>query len=115
MVWILTKFCHFLANAAQLTAAGMANMATAVSLPLIFGDERDTVIARWNQIQAFWGSGKGFFNQQGQAVQFNSDNPFCRFKVNILLQYSGNPFCFPSGSRQICYELQALLKVSCEC
>ena len=61
----------------------LTNMATAVSLPLIFGDERDAIIAKWNQLQAFWGTGKGFFNQSGQFVTFTPDNPFCRFKVLI--------------------------------
>ena len=59
----------------------LANMAMAVSLTNIYGDERDTILAKWNQIQAFWGSGKGYFNQQGDAVNFTPDNPFCRFKV----------------------------------
>ena len=59
----------------------LANMAMAVSLTNIYGDERDTILAKWNQIQAFWGSGKGYFNQQGHAVNFTPDNPFCRFKV----------------------------------
>ena len=49
-------------------------------MPVIYGDERDVIIAKWNQIQAFWGTGKGYFNQQ-QAVEFNAENPFCRFKV----------------------------------
>ena len=59
------------------------NMVAAISLPTIFGDERDSQIAKWNQLQAFWGSGKGYFNQQGAAVNFNPENPFCRFKVHI--------------------------------
>ena len=59
----------------------LANMAMAVSLTNIYGDERDTILAKWNQIQAFWGSGKGYFNQQGDAVNFTPDNLFCRFKV----------------------------------
>ena len=68
-------------NPQQNAAALLANMATAVSLPLIFGDERDALIAKWNQLEAFWGTGKGFYNQQGQSVEFKPDNPFCRFKV----------------------------------
>ncbi len=72
------------ANAQQAAAGDLANTAAAVSLPLIFGDERDALIAKWNQLQAFWGTGKGFYNQQGQAVEFKNDNPFCRFKVYKL-------------------------------
>nr|KAG5707790.1 hypothetical protein BaRGS_015950 [Batillaria attramentaria] len=52
----------------------------AVSLPQIFGDERDAIIARWNQVQACWGTGKGFFSQTGVA-EFKPDNPFCRFRA----------------------------------
>ncbi|XP_025084841.1 nucleoporin p54-like isoform X2 [Pomacea canaliculata] len=59
----------------------LANLAMAVSLPQIFGDERDAIIARWNQLQACWGSGKGYFNQSGGFVEFKPDNPFCRFKA----------------------------------
>ena len=70
------------ANPQQNAAAQLTNMATAVSLPLIFGDERDALIAKWNQLQAYWGTGKGFYNQQGQSVDFKLDNPFCRFKVS---------------------------------
>ncbi len=65
----------------QNAAAELTNMATAVSLPAIFGDERDAIIAKWNQLQAFWGTGKGYFNKQEPGVGFTPDNPFCRFKV----------------------------------
>ncbi len=61
----------------------LLNIASALSMPVVFGDERDMIIAKWNQIQAFWGTGKGFFNQQ-QAVEFIPENPFCRFKVSRL-------------------------------
>ncbi|XP_013380711.1 nucleoporin p54 [Lingula anatina] len=56
-------------------------MAAAVSMPIIFGDERDAIIAKWNQMQAFWGVGKGYYSQQGAPVAFTPDNPFCRFKA----------------------------------
>ncbi|KAL8558456.1 hypothetical protein ACOMHN_052273 [Nucella lapillus] len=58
----------------------LANLAMAVSMPQIFGDERDAVIARWNQLQACWGTGKGYFSQNG-VVDFKPNNPFCRFKA----------------------------------
>ena len=59
----------------------------AVSVPQIFGDERDAIIARWNQVQACWGTGKGFFSQNG-VVEFKPDNPFCRFKVFVFWKAS---------------------------
>jgi nuclear pore complex protein Nup54 len=58
-------------------------MRRAVSIPTIFGDERDAIVAKWNQLQAFWGSGKGYFSQQGEFVNFTADNPFSRFKVSV--------------------------------
>ncbi|KAK7097934.1 nucleoporin p54-like [Littorina saxatilis] len=57
----------------------LANLAMAVSMPQIFGDERDAIIASWNQLQACWGTGKGF--SQSGVVDFKPDNPFCRFKA----------------------------------
>jgi nuclear pore complex protein Nup54 len=65
----------------------LSSILTAVSVPVIFGDERDSVIAKWNQLQAFWGTGRGYFNQQGHYVDFAPDNPFSFFKAvgyNIL-------------------------------
>ena len=67
----------------NMSAVLVANMCSAVSAPLIFGDERDAVIAKWNQLQAFWGTGRGHFNSQGHFVDFTPDNPFCFFKVLI--------------------------------
>ena len=69
----------------QTAAVQLANIGTAVTVPTLFGDERDAVIAKWNQLQAFWGAGKGYFTQQGQAVDFTPDNPFCLFKVSSVL------------------------------
>lgn len=58
----------------------LAQLTAALSRPQIHGDERDGIIAKLNQLQASWGTGKGFYNQQG-AVDFSPQNPFCRFKV----------------------------------
>ncbi|XP_071951440.1 nucleoporin p54-like [Antedon mediterranea] len=55
-------------------------IASALSMPAIFGDERDVILAKWNQIQAFWGTGKGYYSQNG-VVPFKPENPFCRFKT----------------------------------
>lgn len=80
----MLRVCVFLATTqsqVNTSAALAANMATAVSMPLIFGDERDSVIAKWNQLQAFWGTGRGHYNSQGHFVDFTPDNPFSFFKV----------------------------------
>lgn len=55
-------------------------LAAALSVPSIYGDERDNLLAKWNQLQAFWGTGSGFVNQN-TTVNFSPENPFCRFKV----------------------------------
>ena len=55
----------------------------AVSLPQIYGDERDSIIAKWNQLQAYWGTGKGY-SKNGE-VELKPDNPYCRFKVSSKL------------------------------
>ena len=81
MEMFYAHFCIGAGAAPQSGAEAITQIATAVSGPLIFGDERDSVLAKWNQLQAFWGTGKGFYDQQGNTVAFGPDNPFCRFKV----------------------------------
>lgn len=51
---------------------------------MIYGDERDVIIAKWNQLQASWGTGKGYFAPNGPPVEFTPDNPLCCFKVSIV-------------------------------
>lgn len=47
----------------------------------IFGDERDTVIAKWNYLQAMLGTGKAFFSQSNPPVDITPSNYLCRFKT----------------------------------
>lgn len=47
----------------------------------IFGDERDTTIARWNYIQAMWGTGKAFYSQSAAPVEVTATNYLNRFKA----------------------------------
>jgi len=56
-------------------------MTTALSMPMLFGDERDAILAMFNQIQSLWGAGKGYYIANQQAISFTMDNPFCRFKA----------------------------------
>ena len=87
---VVVYVCVFLATTqsqVNTSAVAAANMCSAVSMPLIFGDERDSVIAKWNQLQAFWGTGRGHYNSQGHFVDFTPDNPFSFFKV-FLLRFS---------------------------
>lgn len=47
----------------------------------IYGDERDTVIAKWNYLQAMWGSGKAFYSKNLPPVDITPQNYLCRFKA----------------------------------
>uniref|UniRef100_A0A4W4GCY0 54 kDa nucleoporin n=2 Tax=Electrophorus electricus TaxID=8005 RepID=A0A4W4GCY0_ELEEL len=59
----------------------LINTASALSAPTLLNDERDAILAKWNQLQAFWGTGKGYFNNSIPPVDFTQENPFCRFKA----------------------------------
>lgn len=54
----------------------------------IFGDERDNVIAKWNNLQAMWGTGRAFYNQSIQPIEITPQNVLCRFKT---ISYSKLP------------------------
>ncbi|XP_062540539.1 probable nucleoporin Nup54 isoform X2 [Armigeres subalbatus] len=47
----------------------------------IFGDERDTVIAKWNYLQSMLGTGKAFYSQNNAPVDITPSNYLCRFKT----------------------------------
>lgn len=47
----------------------------------IFGDERDTTVARWNYIQAMWGTGKAFYSQSAAPIEVSPSNYLNRFKA----------------------------------
>lgn len=49
-----------------------------LSQPMLFGDERDNIIARLNQLQAMLGTGTGY-SALG-TVTYTPDNPFSRFR-----------------------------------
>lgn len=68
----------------------LANMTSALTMPTLFGDERDGVIAKLNQLQALWGEGKAYYSQNAQPIPLSAENPFSRFKT---IGYS----CLPSA------------------
>ncbi|CAL7947897.1 unnamed protein product [Xylocopa violacea] len=47
----------------------------------LYNDERDNIIARWNLIQALWGTGKAYYSMNAPAIELNQENPLCRFKA----------------------------------
>ncbi|XP_033743990.1 nuclear pore complex protein Nup54-like isoform X2 [Pecten maximus] len=64
----------------QQNLQSLDNLGTAITTPQLYGDERDAIIAKWNQLQAYWGTGKGYFSQNG-CVTFTPENPYCKFKA----------------------------------
>lgn len=56
----------------------------------VYGDERDSTFARWNLLQALWGTGRAFYSQTAPPVILTPQNPLCRFKA---IGYS----CMPSS------------------
>ena len=58
-------------------------MLSAITMPALFGDERDIIIQKFNQLEAYCGTGRGLTSYGGQAqlVEFTPQNPFARFKV----------------------------------
>jgi len=54
----------------------------------LYNDERDSIIARWNMLQASWGQGKAYYSNAAQPVALTPENPFCRFKA---IAYSAMP------------------------
>jgi len=54
----------------------------------LYNDERDSIIARWNMLQASWGQGKAYYSNQAQPITLTPENPFCRFKA---VAYSAMP------------------------
>uniref|UniRef100_A0AAY4ESG9 54 kDa nucleoporin n=1 Tax=Denticeps clupeoides TaxID=299321 RepID=A0AAY4ESG9_9TELE len=81
----------------------LINTASALSAPTLLGDERDAILAKWNQLQAFWGTGRGFFNNSIPPVDFTQENPFCRFKA---VGYS----CIPGSKDEDGFVVLALSK-----
>lgn len=61
--------------------AQLYQQVTALSAPTLLGDERDAILAKWNQLQAYWGTGKGYYSNSTPPVDFSLENPFCRFKA----------------------------------
>ena len=59
----------------------LSQMTLATMMPVVFGDERDQVLKKFNQIQACWGVGKGVYNASSPFVVFG--NQYNKFKVSI--------------------------------
>lgn len=62
-------------------------MTSALTMPTLFGDERDSIIAKLNQLQALWGQGKAYY-ANAPPIPFGPENPFSRFKVRDFLLHS---------------------------
>jgi len=56
----------------------LANMTTALTLPTLFGDERDSVFAKLNQLQALFGTGCAYYSVNAQPIPLTPENPFSK-------------------------------------
>ncbi|KAF8783087.1 nucleoporin p54-like [Argiope bruennichi] len=73
----------------------VTSLVTSLTFPMLYGDERDAIIAKWNQLQASWGIGKGYYHPNAPPVELTPENPFCCFKA---VGYS----CLPSAKSEDC-------------
>uniref|UniRef100_A0A1I8G035 Nup54 domain-containing protein n=1 Tax=Macrostomum lignano TaxID=282301 RepID=A0A1I8G035_9PLAT len=53
------------ATSAAASAASSVAFFASLTQPALFPDERDSVLARWNQLQAQWGAGKAAKDEDG--------------------------------------------------
>ncbi|XP_037026615.1 probable nucleoporin Nup54 [Bradysia coprophila] len=53
-------------------------------------DERDTVIAKWNYLQAMYGTGKAYYSQSAAPIEITPKNYLCRFKAFRYTKLFGN-------------------------
>ena len=81
---------------------------SAITLPGIFGDERDVIVKKFNQLQAYCGAGKGLTAYAGHALAliFGPDNIFARFKVQPCVE-----LCDEEGSCCTLVQADILLSV----
>lgn len=56
---------------------------------VMFNDERDKTLARWNHLQAMWGTGKAFTNQNQGPIELDAQNIISRFKTIGYSKLSG--------------------------
>ncbi|XP_020297001.1 nuclear pore complex protein Nup54-like isoform X2 [Pseudomyrmex gracilis] len=65
----------------QLGNSGSEALYNAVFNCLLYNDERDNTIARWNLIQALWGTGKAYYSVNAPPIELTQENSLCRFKA----------------------------------
>lgn len=58
---------------------GVDLLANALVSAEVYNDERDLILAKWNQLQAFYGTGKVFY--KNTAIDISKDNRLSRFKT----------------------------------
>lgn len=81
----------------------------AVARCQVFGDDRDSLLARWNLLQASWGQGRVFYNSFSPPAALDQTNPFCRFKAlaySLLPENAPDSFNFSLVIKQKPSELE---------
>ncbi|XP_033152174.1 probable nucleoporin Nup54 [Drosophila mauritiana] len=74
----------------------------------IFGDERDKIVAKWNYLQATWGTGKMFYSQSAAPVDITPENVMCRFKAIGYSRMPGKDNKLGLVALNFCRELSAV-------
>ncbi|KHJ40027.1 hypothetical protein D918_09954 [Trichuris suis] len=62
------------------TSEDMLRYIVALTNPQLYGDERDAIIAKLNQLLAFLGCGKAYYANSAAPIEFTPKNPFCRLR-----------------------------------
>jgi len=74
----------------------------------IFGDDRDKIVAKWNYLQATWGTGKMFYSQSAAPVDITPENLMCRFKAIGYSRMPGKDNKLGLVALNFCRELSAV-------
>ncbi|KAI8038730.1 hypothetical protein M5D96_008638 [Drosophila gunungcola] len=74
----------------------------------IFGDDRDKIVAKWNYLQATWGTGKMFYSQSAAPVDITPENVMCRFKAIGYSRMPGKDNKLGLVALNFCRELSAV-------
>uniref|UniRef100_A0A1I7ZWR0 Nup54 domain-containing protein n=1 Tax=Steinernema glaseri TaxID=37863 RepID=A0A1I7ZWR0_9BILA len=100
-------------------------LVTSVGDPQIFPDERNGIIALFNQLQAILGTGKGYYSANAPPVEYTMNGPYFRLKgicynrmsdyddadgmVSLILKVPGTKVATSQVRQQIVDELYVIL------
>ncbi len=68
-------------GAQNAVAESVARLVASTSGCQLFGDERDRIMEKFNQLQAVFGMGKGHYAHGALPVEYGPEGFYCGFKV----------------------------------